>query len=859
MSLVGELAAEIWAESEFHADLALLGAANIRAELRDGGLIEASETFEVERLRRMMQAALVFAESNEHRYQDAAQRISTATLRLAGPAAKDLFAMVQARLRNFPALRTSADLPIPPLHAPMSLQYEFVERRLKQTIVASDTSEHVLTPFQLESWNLLAGGSSGALSGPTSAGKSYVLLLYLIERFRAGELRTAAYVVPTRALINQVSDDAAAALAGRGVRDVSITSVPVDLSSPDAGKVLYVLTQERLDALLVANSSLRLDLILVDEAQMISDGSRGILLESVLDRVENGDDQPQIVFSGPLINNPDYFGDLFRFKAFGTSVSKRSPVTQNIVFLDYAEAPDPQVSVKVLAEVESVPVATVNLPIRLHTDLDRLSYMSVLFGRAGSSIVYAGGKADAEKIAIKIGFNLPENQAQAGELAELIGFVKKHVHKEYALVDTLEKGVGFHYGHMPSLLRKQLENQFRERKIHYLVCTSTLLYGLNLPARNIFLEKPSTGRGHAISGPDFWNLSGRAGRMGQELEGNVFLIDYEKWESQPLAEARGVSVSSALKAAVVDQGSELLAFLNDPSISSDTNLAFEITLGKLVLDQRLGRLGQTLDRYARLADAETLVAIHKRIEQISAMTDIPTEVLNSNIGVSIFRQNDLLNYMIKRLKKLAPEELIPAHPLGDFKEVLDNHRRAFRRIHTYLLNYAGRDGSHNFFAPLALRWMRGDPLPILIDSAIRYHRDKKSGKSVARIIRETMENVEQELRFRYVKYFTCYNAILRVALVRVDKADYVKNIPEIPLFLEVGGSSGVMINLMALGLSRTSAESLAEYITDKEISLPDLRVWLQQLRVKTLDISPICMREIQAIIDDSVGPDIAEE
>jgi hypothetical protein len=858
MSLVGELANEIWAESAFHADLAFLEAANIRAELRDGGLIEAPKAVDLERLRRLVQAALVFAETDENRYQEAAQRISTATLRLAGSAANDFFAVIQGRLRNFPVLRTSAELPAPPVHAPMSLQYEFIERRLKQTIVAGDASEHILTPFQLDSWNLLADGRSGALSGPTSAGKSYVLLLYLIEQFRAGTLRTAAYVVPTRALINQVSDDATAVLAERGVRDVSITSVPVDLSSPDGGNVLYVVTQERLDALLIANPSLHLELILVDEAQMIADGSRGILLESVLDRVDSGEGRSQIVFSGPLIDNPGYFGDLFGMKAFRTSVSKRSPVTQNIVYLDYAESPDPQVSVKVLVEPEGVQVATVNLPIRLHTDLDRLSFMSVLFGRAGSSIVYAGGKADAEKIAIKIGLNLPEDQARADDLAELIGFVKKHVHKEYALVSTLEKSVGFHYGHMPSLLRKQLEDRFRERKIRYLVCTSTLLYGLNLPARNIFLEKPTTGRGHAISGPDFWNLSGRAGRMGKELEGNVFLIDYAKWESGPLTEGRGVSVSSALKATVVDQGSELLAFLSDPSISSDTNLDFEITLGKLVLDQRLKRLDHTLGRYAPSAKADTLSAIQERIEQISTMTDIPTDVLNSNISVSIFRQKDLLDYMVRRLKTLTPEELIPSHPLGDFKEVLNNHRRAFRRIHTYLLNYASKDGRHNFFAPLALRWMRGDPLPVLIDSAIRYHRDKKSGKSVSLIIRETMENVEQELRFRYVKYFTCYNSILRVALERADKTDYIKNIPEIPLFLEVGGSSGVMINLMALGLSRTSAESLADYITDKEMSLPNLRVWLQKLDVVTLDISPICMREIQSLIDAGAGDDLAE-
>jgi hypothetical protein len=849
MILAEELAGEIWKEVAFHVDLAHLQAANIRAELHNGGIIDSQETLDDKLLQRLMQAALVFAETEDDRYQEAAQRISTATLRLAGSAATDLFAVVQGRLRNFPALQAANGPTVPPQHAPMSLQYEFVGRRLAQTVNAGDKSEHVLTPFQLKSWKLLTSGRAGALSGPTSAGKSYVLLLHLVEQFRNGVLKIAAYVVPTRALINQVSDDAIAAFAEHGVRDVNITSVPVDISSDTDTKILYVVTQERLDALLIANPDLPLDLVVVDEAQMISEGSRGVLLESVMDKIGEGSDQPQIVFSGPLIENPAYFGDLFGLKAFTTSASKRSPVTQNILFLDYIEMPDPKVSVKALVAQKDTEVATVDLPIRLLTGIDRLSYMSLLFGRSGSSIVYAAGKADAEKIATKIALELPPDPTAADMLAELIEFVKKHVHKDYALAKTLEKGVGFHYGQMPSLLRKQLEDQFRARKIRYLVCTSTLLYGLNLPAKNIFLEKPTTGRGHPISGPAFWNLAGRAGRMGKELEGNIFLIDYNDWGSKPLAEGRSVIVTSALKATIVDQGHELLAFLNDPLVSSDVKPELEITLGKLVLDQRLGRLDKTLGRYAPSADANTIAAVRDRIETISNTIDIPTEVLSSCIGVSIFRQHDLLNYMIKRLKKLPPEEIIPRHPLGDFNEILDNHYRVFRRIHTYLLNYQGKDKRHFYFAPLALRWMRGDALPVLIDGSIRHHHAKNDGKSIAAIIRETMENVEQELRFRYVKYFTCYNALLKVAFERTGKASYIQNIPDIPIFLELGGSSGVMINLMALGLSRTSAESIAEYATNKEMELHALREWLRKLNVKALDISPICMREIENLIN----------
>src|SRR5205085_6047565 len=93
---------------------------------------------------------------------------------------------------------------------------------------------------------------------------------------------------------------------------------------------------------------------------------------------------------------------------------------------------------------------------------------------------------------------------------------------------------------------------------------------------------------------------------------------------------------------------------------------FEIALGKLVLDARLGALERTVSRYRTEATTDALDQIVSRVEDISATVEIPTEVLNRNIGVSIFRQMDLLKYMVRRLKALKPEELIPAHPLVDF-------------------------------------------------------------------------------------------------------------------------------------------------------------------------------------------------
>lgn len=51
-----------------------------------------------------------------------------------------------------------------------------------------------------------------------------------------------------------------------------------------AKKKLFILTQERLELLINPNSDLYADIIVVDEAHLISSGARGIKLETVIEK-----------------------------------------------------------------------------------------------------------------------------------------------------------------------------------------------------------------------------------------------------------------------------------------------------------------------------------------------------------------------------------------------------------------------------------------------------------------------------------------------------------------------------------------------------------------------------------------------
>src|SRR5690606_38239151 len=131
-------------------------------------------------------------------------------------------------------------------------------------------------------------------------------------------------------------------------------------------------------------------------------------------------------------------------------------------------------------------------------------------------VIYANGAAQAEDIALLLYETVPIESKSTG-INDLIKLVKKTVHKDYRLAKVLEKGIAFHYGNMPLLIRQEIERLFKKGEIKYLICTSTLLEGVNLPAKSIYIRKPHRGKNTPLNQNDFWNLAGRAGRWGKEF------------------------------------------------------------------------------------------------------------------------------------------------------------------------------------------------------------------------------------------------------------------------------------------------------------------------------------------------------
>jgi len=182
------------------------------------------------------------------------------------------------------------------------------------------------------------------------------------------------------------------------------------------------------------------------------------------------------------------------------------------------------------------------------SDDTKLAAVALELGASGRSLVYATGAKNAEDLAELLARNRRPDDSKG--LAELAKFIEKHIHKQYSLASYVRRGVAFHYGNMPSLLREGIEEAFKHGELDYLCCTTTLFQGVNLPARNVFIDTPTRGKGAALDEASLWNFAGRAGRLGEEIVGNVFLVNYENWDTQPLTERKPFEMKSAFKQTV---------------------------------------------------------------------------------------------------------------------------------------------------------------------------------------------------------------------------------------------------------------------------------------------------------------------
>ncbi|HET9184126.1 MAG TPA: DEAD/DEAH box helicase [Candidatus Angelobacter sp.] len=142
-----------------------------------------------------------------------------------------------------------------------------------------------------------------------------------------------------------------------------------------------------------------------------------------------------------------------------------------------------------------------------------------------------------ELIAGGIRASSPESEAAAA-------WVAKTYHPEWHFGLALRQGIGVHHGRIPRSLAQFLVRAFDECQIQFLVCTSTLIEGVNTKARNMIIFDHTIDRKN-IDRFTFNNIMGRSGRMGRYFVGHVYLFHDAPQDELPRIEVPAFSQTDA--------------------------------------------------------------------------------------------------------------------------------------------------------------------------------------------------------------------------------------------------------------------------------------------------------------------------
>lgn len=336
-----------------------------------------------------------------------------------------------------------------------NIKREFYRSKLDNNII--------LTKYQIEILNILE--TNGLfLSAPTSFGKTFIILEYL---YRSKEkINNVIFIIPTIALMNELL---------KKINNMfgDVFNICINSDEPKQEKNIFLLVPERSDSDFVKTlKDLEVDLLVFDEIYKLQPANSE----------RKTDDR--------IINMNKVYLDLLK-------VAKKTvllgPYISDVTFgntkLDIVKY-----------YTNYMPVYNEKKMINEGEDwIDRLNEKNQL-------IYFKTPKRIYQQIS-KIIESIPESELYIKEYQEEIEYLSNKYGNDWYVINLLKRGIGIHHGKTPMFLRKFYETEYNKTKIKKLLCTNTLMEGINTPTKSlIIVDDPGTPF-------KLNNLIGRVGRL----------------------------------------------------------------------------------------------------------------------------------------------------------------------------------------------------------------------------------------------------------------------------------------------------------------------------------------------------------
>ncbi|MBG6163031.1 hypothetical protein IWQ54_002694 [Labrenzia sp. EL_195] len=403
---------------------------------------------------------------------------------------------------------------------------------------------------QIKALDALLAGRNLILSAPTSFGKSLLIdALLSTERYRR-----VAVVLPTIALL----DEFRRRFRDRFSEKFKLVMHQSETSTDDP--TIFLGTQERL----IYREDLGvLDLTVVDEFYKLDPDrrdERSITLNAAVYRLLKR--SKQFFFLGPNIDK-------------------------------ISVAPDSRWNFEFLRTRFST-VAVETLDLRAVSDKRERLIEEIGEDNNWPALVFISSPGKANKLAIE----LSEKMAVAEDTSDFAVWLRNNIGRNNFLSLAVYYGFGVHHGRIPRAIAAQMVRLFNQGKLPILLCTSTLIEGVNTAAKTVMIFDKKINR----DSYDFFtysNIKGRAGRLGQHHVGQVMVFN-------DVPEHTELEVSPTLFSEDDELPDEYIVHIDQPDRSKRSDDRFRY------YRDRLGLEGDEL-KLASSIGLETAIAIKEQV------------------------------------------------------------------------------------------------------------------------------------------------------------------------------------------------------------------------------------------------------
>ncbi|MBD3340448.1 MAG: DEAD/DEAH box helicase [Candidatus Lokiarchaeota archaeon] len=407
-------------------------------------------------------------------------------------------------------------------------------------------------------------GESAIVQMPTSAGKTKATELILRSAFLADRVSLAIIIAPFRALCHEIKNSLVNAFHNESTKvDELSDALQADFEIAEllGHQQILVVTPEKLLYVLrhTPELAIHVGMLVFDEGHQFDSGTRGItyelLLTSLLSMIP---DDAQKVLISAVISNAESVGEWLNGDSNVVEGTSLIPTFRSVGFaswldqlgrIEYVDSRDAEQNEFFVPRV----IERFNLGRRGREQKDRFFpekkdgqaialYLGIKLSSNGSIAIFCGKKSTAASICEKavdfiqrgIPFPLPQEFSDLKEIERLHYLHVENLGNSASASMSAKYGIFSHHGNTPHGIRLSVEHAMRENLVRFVVCTSTLAQGVNLPIRYLIVTSVYQGL-ERIKVRDFHNLIGRAGRAGMHTEGSILFADpivYDKRRTQ---------------------------------------------------------------------------------------------------------------------------------------------------------------------------------------------------------------------------------------------------------------------------------------------------------------------------------------